>query len=305
MASDPAFRPLTGLYEPSAIQQLPDGRFLVVEDEERHPFSLLTIAPDGSVAAAPLRPGLLESFRSFWKLNDLEGLALDRSGQLYAVTSHSRDGDGNEKTDRNKLVRFRIEGDHVVDTGVVHGLKPALMAAHPVLQQAAAVADGKSGQGFNIEALETIADGQQLLVGFRSPIVGQRAVVAVIENPAAMFDAGEPPRIGATLLTLDLDGGGIRAMAWVASLNGYLVSSGSAIRKQEPFRLWFWSGDAQAPAKRVTVAGLEGFAHAEGVSPAVINGREHIIVVSDDGDRSTNRPAQYLLLDPGQLQIAG
>ena len=29
----PAFQSLTGLYEPSAIQQLPDGRFLIVEDE--------------------------------------------------------------------------------------------------------------------------------------------------------------------------------------------------------------------------------------------------------------------------------
>jgi len=34
------FLPLTGLYEPSAIQQLSNGRFLVVEDEKEHPFSL-------------------------------------------------------------------------------------------------------------------------------------------------------------------------------------------------------------------------------------------------------------------------
>ena len=33
------FLALTGIYEPSAIQQLPDGRFLVVEDEKQHPFS--------------------------------------------------------------------------------------------------------------------------------------------------------------------------------------------------------------------------------------------------------------------------
>ena len=45
----PTFRPLAGLHEPSGIQQLPDGRFLVVEDEKAHPFSLLTIHADGSV----------------------------------------------------------------------------------------------------------------------------------------------------------------------------------------------------------------------------------------------------------------
>ena len=52
----PAFHPLTGLHEPSAIQQLPDGRFLVVEDEKSHPLSLLTISAAGRVASHALMP---------------------------------------------------------------------------------------------------------------------------------------------------------------------------------------------------------------------------------------------------------
>ena len=40
MPVPPQFLPLTDLYEPSAIQQLADGRFLVVEDEKEHPFIL-------------------------------------------------------------------------------------------------------------------------------------------------------------------------------------------------------------------------------------------------------------------------
>ncbi|MHB8810976.1 MAG: hypothetical protein ACYC9M_13350 [Desulfobulbaceae bacterium] len=91
---------LTGIYEPSAIQQLPDGRFLVVEDEKKHPFSLVTINPDGSVTTTRLSPGLSEAGDDSWKMDDLEGLALDRSGYIYALTSHSRDGDGNEKKSR-------------------------------------------------------------------------------------------------------------------------------------------------------------------------------------------------------------
>jgi len=50
----PAFQPLTGVYEPSAIQQLLDGRFLVVEDEKSHPLSLITIGADGSVDTTAL-----------------------------------------------------------------------------------------------------------------------------------------------------------------------------------------------------------------------------------------------------------
>ena len=84
----PAFKPLTGIFEPSAIQQLPDGRFLVVEDEKSHPLSLVTIGSDGSVDSAALTAGLFQMFSGFWKLDDLEGLALDRAGFVYGITSH-------------------------------------------------------------------------------------------------------------------------------------------------------------------------------------------------------------------------
>lgn len=47
IANVPAFRPLTGIYEPSAVLQLPDGRLLVVEDEREHPLSLVTLRVDG------------------------------------------------------------------------------------------------------------------------------------------------------------------------------------------------------------------------------------------------------------------
>ena len=50
----PVFLSLAGIYEPSAIQQLPDGRFLVVEDEKAYPFSLVTIHPDGRVSSTVL-----------------------------------------------------------------------------------------------------------------------------------------------------------------------------------------------------------------------------------------------------------
>ena len=140
----PAFRPLTGIYEPSAIQQLPDGRFLVVEDEKDHPLSLVTIDADGTVKTAALTAGLLQMFSSFWKLDDLEGLAADRAGFVYAITSHSRDDDGDEKKSREKLVRFRVEGDRVVDPKVVDGLKHALTTRHAVLAAAAQVRDVKA-----------------------------------------------------------------------------------------------------------------------------------------------------------------
>jgi len=304
MNSTPEFHSLTGLYEPSAIQQLPDGRFLVLEDEKEHPFSLATIGPGGTVASTPLHPGPQESAEAFRKLNDLEGIALDRDGHVYAVTSHSRDGDGDEKASRERLLRFRIEGERAVAPKVSNALKPALLAAHSVLAAAAGIRDVKAGGGLNIEALDLSPDSQRLLIGFRSPLPGKRALVACVENPAAIFESGEAPRISARLETLDLGGNGIRGMSWFPGLDGYLVIGGPVARESVQFQLWFWSGRPGAPACRVTIPGLPGLERAEGICPAVINGRQQVVVVSDDGNRKEGRFARFLLLDPGQLRIA-
>lgn len=299
----PAFLPLAGLFEPSAIQQLPDGRFLVVEDEKDHPFSLVSIGLDGRVDATPLLPPL-DADDAAWKLDDLEALALDGAGWVYALTSHSRSGGGREKKARDKLVRFRVVEGRMVQASLVRELKPALAAAHPVLAQAAEVAEVKEAGGLNIEALEFSPDGA-LLVGFRGPLLAGRALIARVENPAAMFESGEPPRVSPTLVTLDLDGCGLRGMAWVPALGGYLLISGPAERRQVPFRLWFWTGRPEDEARSVRVGEQQGFAHAEGVTPALIDGQARIVIVSDDGDRATGRHAGFLLLDPAGLVMPG
>lgn len=298
------FLALTGIYEPSAIQQLPDGRFLVVEDEKTQPLSLVTIRADGSVTSSPLVTATPDATPDFKKLDDLEGIAIDAAGFIYAITSHSRNNAGAEKKSREKLLRFRIEGDRAVAPVVVTQLKAALSAAHPVLATAAQIPDVKAAGGLNIEALEMTPDRQRLLIGFRSPLLDRRAIIASIENPVAVFEKGEAPRIAPRLNTLDLGGHGIRGLSYVPALAGYLVVSGPVAREQVQFQLWFWNGQPTERPRRVSVPGLPGFEHAEGVSPAIIDGRQRIVIVSDDGSRKDQRFARYLLLDPGQLQIA-
>jgi hypothetical protein len=297
------FLALTGIYEPSAIQQLPDGRFLVVEDEKTQPLSLVTIRADGSVTSSPLVTATPDATPDFKKLDDLEGIAIDAAGFIYAITSHSRNNAGAEKKSREKLLRFRIEGDRAVAPVVVTQLKAALSAAHPVLATAARIPDVKAAGGLNIEALEMTPDRQRLLIGLRSPLLDRRAIIASIENPVAVFEKGEAPRIAPRLETLDLGGHGIRGLSYVPALAGYLVVSGPVAKEQVQFQLWFWNGQPTERPRRVSVPGLPGFEHAEGVSPAIIDGRQRIVIVSDDGSRKDQRFARYLLLDPGQLQI--
>ncbi|MDZ7591951.1 MAG: DUF3616 domain-containing protein [Rubrivivax sp.] len=304
-ADIPTFRPLPGIYEPSAIQQLPDGRFLVVEDEEDHPLSLVTIDADDTVETAALTAGLLQMFSSFWKLDDLEGLTADRSGWVYAITSHSRDDDGDRKESRENLVRFRVDGDRVADPRVVDGLRHALTTRHAVLAAAAKIRDVKGSGGLNIEGLELSADQQRLWIGFRSPLHDGRALIACVENPRAVFELDEAPRIAPRLVELDLGGHGIRGLCYVPALGEYLVIGGPTSREPAVFDLWRWSGEPGAPARRVAVPGLEGFEKAEGVCAARVGGADRIMVVSDDGNRKAGRSASYLLLDPAQLRTAG
>lgn len=296
------FISLNSLYEPSAIQQLPDGRFLVAEDEKATPFSLLVIHPDATTTVESLNADKDEDGPG--KLDDLEGLAIDDAGFVYAVTSHSRNSKGEEKKSREKLVRFRIEGNRLVSPRIVQDLKRTLTAGHPVLARAAALIDVKGDGGFNIEALELTSDHKELMIGFRSPLDAGQALIAVIRNPSGLFEPGAAPDVAPELIRLDLGGHGLRGMSWIPSLQGYLLISGPVAKEQTQFRLWFWRGRPDTRPRRAEVDGLPGFEHAEGLTPAVIAGKPRIVIVSDDGSHAEGRPARFLLLAPEQLRIS-
>lgn len=70
------------------------------------------------------------------------------------------------------------------------------------------------------------------------------------------------------------------------------------IRKHTPLQR---IGQPEEVADAVVRLGLE---RAEGVSPAVIDGAPRIVIVGDDGSCKEGRFARFVLLDPGQLQIA-
>ena len=61
---------------------------LVVEDEQSHPFSLLTISAGGRVTHSALTPGWLQLFSDFWALDDLEGRAGTRERRHRLIPAH-------------------------------------------------------------------------------------------------------------------------------------------------------------------------------------------------------------------------
>lgn len=298
---NPDWQPLTGVYEPSGIVQLADGRFLVVEDERQHALSLVTIDPGGSVTVKPLRAGWLDFDADFWKLDDLEGVTLDAQGRVLAITSHSRNDTGEVKQSRSRLVRFAVDGNDITDRRVCTTLRATLAAAHPQLAGAANESRAKTDAGFNIEALEFDPASGGLLVGFRSPVVGGRALIATINNPAQLFDT--TPAIDPELITLDLDGHGLRGIGHIPALAGHLLISGPSDRADRAFRLWFWRGPGTTAVQPVQIDGLTGLAHAEGICSASLAGRPCVVIVSDDGDRAAGRAARFATIALDRLRI--
>ena len=297
------FRKFELIYEPSGVQQLPDGRFVVVEDEAVHPLDVFSLQPDGRVFEQPVYRSTLLSWSSpnrvLNTLEDLEAVAVDERGRIYAITSHSRKENGKRDDKREQLVRFGLEGEQVIDFKVLRGLRKQISRQHGSLKDATKVRDVKDGDGFNIEGLSFDAAKQNLLVGLRSPLAGSDAIIIVLENPRAVFEQDEKPRISDQLITLNLDGGGIRGICYDPHLGGFLIIS----RKlNKSFKLWLWSGDADKRPKRIKIPDIKNLRQAEGVTPVVLNGRpEGILIVSDDGMGLKRKPGHYLFLRYDQL----
>jgi len=236
----------SGIYEPSGVQQLADGRILVVEDEVGQPFTLLTFGSGGVIDSSRLVPAEMFDkkgpFREFRKLDDLEGVAVDAGGRIYAVTSHSATQKGGYGKNRAKLVRFGISGDKIVDPVVVTGLESALAARFPLLRDAVA------NRGINIEALSLNETQDRLLLGFREPLDGDgKALIAVLEDLDQLFSERPAPHFAPKLIHLDLNGNAIRGMSYVPRLRGYLITAGSSTKGSGmENRIWFWSGEPDA-----------------------------------------------------------
>ena len=113
------------IYEPSGVQQLADGRLIVIEDEADRPFHILDLKDNGRfVENKSLNMLLRIAFRK--KLDDLEAITMSPDGFLYATTSHKRNKKGERKAAREQLIRFKIEGNRIVETGRVTNLFAAI-----------------------------------------------------------------------------------------------------------------------------------------------------------------------------------
>lgn len=290
------FRPLAGVFEPSGIAPLPDGRFLVVEDEAKRPFALISFGAEG-IALENLPP-VTDGERQ--RFDDLEAVARSPDGSLVVITSHSRTQKGKRQRSRERLARLRFEGSRLGSIDTIDDLRERLADRYPALERAAKERKMDSGRALEIEGLAFDPDSDQLLVGLRTPLVDGRAIVVVLGDASRLFD-GRDPDLEEELTLLDLDGGGIRGLAYDRARGGFLILAKRETRGAS-HELWFWQRSKDQEPRRARIEGLADLHDAEGLTTARVGGRDSLLIVSDDG-KAPLRPATYALVPVERLIV--
>lgn len=290
------------IYEPSAVQQLPDGRLLVVEDESSRAFSLMKFAEDGTLyedEALDLR--LIRGFKR--KLSDLEGLAKDNQGYIYAVTSHSRNKKGERRPDREHMLRFKIEGNNVSDVRYFSGLTDALENSIELRKLIRSKTDvNVDFEKINIEGLLYDRKQNRLMLGFRDPMVNEQSMIIVIDNPKAVFEQKAKPNFSEVIF-LDLQGGGIRALSYDPVLDTYMIVNELRGHEDNTYsQLWSWHGDSKTAPEPIALPGIINLNNVESIDSITINGESRLMIMSDEGNEKKQRPAKYMMLDYNQLK---
>lgn len=220
--------------------------------------------------------------------------------RAYWLTSHGRNASGKLRPERLRFFATTASPEGVSLVGSAYERLLGDLLAAPELEdfalgQAATLPPKEEG-GLNIEGLTATPNGE-LLMAFRNPVPGGRALVVPIRNPAALVEGGDAvaAELGAPML-LDLGGYGVRSLSWWRGR--YLIMAGHYTSGQTS-RLYEWSGDGQPQQLRVDLAGFnpEGF-----FTP---DERDEILLLSDDGEQEIDGVACKRLRDPAKKRFRG
>jgi len=233
---------------------------------------------------------------------DLEAAA--RIGdRVYWLSSHGRDKDGNVDAARYRFfateVRTTKQGIELLPAGKPYRDLLADLLCEKQLQPfklvVAATLPPKSRGGLSIEGL-CVTSGEHLLIGFRNPIPGGRALLIPLLNADAVIQ-GDQAQFGAPI-SLDLGGLGVRSMVfWEGQ---YLIVAGPYNGKGQS-RLYRWAGDGNAP-KLLHHVSLKGFS-AEAIIVYPDKGLSQVQLLSDDSNRAENDHAGKSKAEPQDKQF--
>ena len=227
-----------------------DADHFVVANDERNTLRIYKRGQPDPVKSVELS-GFLGTNEK--KESDLEGAA--RIGtRVYWISSHGRNKDGELQERRRRFFATEITSEVGIPTVTPVGNAPykELLADLAAAQQLAVYDLAKASEkapeaagGLNIEGLAAMPDGK-LLIGFRNPIPGNKALIVPLENPDDVV-GGKKARFG-NPIQIDLGGRGIRSFEYVG--NGYFIVGGP-VADSGTFKLYRWPGPPSDKANEV------------------------------------------------------
>lgn len=269
-----------GMCDASAAIAIDRDHFVVANDEDNF-LRLYRVGSKQPVARFPLN--FVEATRE----SDIEGVAAV-GRHLIWIASHGRNKEGKARPDRQRLFAADIvqnnDGSYkLVEYGAPYRDLLTRLIASPALanynlSDSAALAP-EAEKGLNIEGLATF--GRSVLIGFRNPRPGGKALVIELKNPTELVEGrADDVEIGA-VSELDLNGRGIRSLEWIPARKAFLLIAGPHDGSGS-FALYRWTGPGSAPVELpISFNRL--------VPEALFVQNDSFAVLSDDGDRMIGR----------------
>lgn len=294
----------TGACDASGAAGLGGGRIAVADDEDNH-LRVYDLAAGGPPVELIDTYAQLADERGEHPEMDLEAAATI-GARVYWIGSHSRKKSGKRANSRLRLFATDlVERPDGAGQTLKHAGRPyeglvADLSRLPgqvgrSLAEAAARSPIEDG-GLNIEGLTDMPGAGYLLLGFRNPIPGGRALLIPVRNPAAMIERGERADLGDPI-ELDLTRRGVRAV--VSWQGAYWIVAGSPRGRAES-RLYRWDGSGPPVWLRSVKF---GDMNPEALAEASVNGRSGMLVLSDDGERIIDGKPCKKLKDDGAKQF--
>jgi pSer/pThr/pTyr-binding forkhead associated (FHA) protein len=203
------------------------------------------------------------------------------SSYFYLIGSQSDPNSGAH----NALVRFRLDPETQSLRGkaeIINDFRSLLLSRVPEIQSIGSL-PGAEG-GLNIEGIAWDPNDERLLLGLRSPLFGEKAVLIPLKlrDPHGPFNSDNLSVDDPHVIDFFLEGQGIRDITYDTHSRNFLIISGAPEhQKKSEFMLWEWTGRSGVnPAKLMT---LDERRKPEGLTDATIDGRSFIFVVADAG----------------------
>ncbi len=290
-----AINSFAAVYEPSGAVQLADGTLFLIEDEGDRPivFSSLIPTKKGPKLSSVRTAGIDST------VEDLEGVARGKDNAIYLITSHAATKKGKHKKKREQLLGLNVQAQEITQLQSVGNL-----LLH-IRQHLKTSLDLKRDEleSINIEGLSFDPSREKLLIGLREPLHEGKSIILTLSNPYALVHGGQQPHFN-ELITLDIEGAGIRSLTYDPHLSRYLLAGEMENRKGKlRSRVWVWDGIIDHPPVRVRLPKMKGIKNIEGITPVYFNGAHYLLLVCDDGDRKKERGAHYVLIDTKELEL--